>query len=49
MPGELIVGAVAVTLDRAAKVDRDKFVQTLRLSSRVPLKGMRQRKLILDS
>src|SRR6266481_8990791 len=38
MPGEVIVGAIAVTLDRAAKVQRDKFVQTLRLSSRVPLK-----------
>ena len=37
MPGEVIVGAVAVTLDRAAKVDRDKFVQTLRLSGRAPL------------
>jgi hypothetical protein len=38
MPGEVIVGAIAVTLDRTAKVGRDKFVQTLRLSSRVPLK-----------
>ena len=38
MPGEVIVGAIAVTLDRAAKVQRDKFVQTLRLPSRVPLK-----------
>jgi len=38
MPGEVIVGAIAVTLDRTAKVERDKFVQTLRLSSRVPLK-----------
>ena len=38
MSGEVIVGAVAVTLDRTAKVQRDKFVQTLGLSSRVPLK-----------
>ena len=38
MSGEVIIGAVAVTLDRTAKVERDKFVQTLRLSSRVPLK-----------
>jgi hypothetical protein len=37
MPGEAIVGAIAITLDRTAKVDRDKFIQTLRLSSRVPL------------
>ena len=37
-PGEVIEGAIAVTVDRAAKVQRDKFVQTLRLSSRVPLK-----------
>src|SRR5271165_1327940 len=38
MSGEVIVGAIAVTLDRAAKVQRDKFVQTLRFSSRIPLK-----------
>ena len=38
MSGEVIIGAVAVTLDRTAKVQRDKFVQTLRFSSRVPLK-----------
>ena len=38
MSGEVIIGAVAVALDRAAKVQRDKFVQTLRFSSRVPLK-----------
>jgi hypothetical protein len=38
MSGEVIIGAVAVTLDRAAKVQRDKFVQTLRFSSGVPLK-----------
>src|ERR1700683_2828672 len=38
MPGEVDVGAIAVTLDRAAKVQRDKIVQTLPLSSRVPLK-----------
>jgi len=35
----VIVGAVAVTLDRAAKVQRDQFVQTLRLSGRVPPKS----------
>jgi hypothetical protein len=38
MLGEVIIGAVAITLDRTAKVDRDKFIQTLRLSSGVPLK-----------
>src|SRR6266567_6786118 len=38
MPGEAIVGAIAITLDRTAKVDRDQLIQTLRLSSRVPLK-----------
>jgi hypothetical protein len=38
MPGEAIVGAIAITLDRTAKVDRDQFIQTLRLSSCVPLK-----------
>ena len=38
MPGEAIVGAIAITLDRTAKVDRDQFIQTLRLSSRVPFK-----------
>jgi hypothetical protein len=36
MPGEAIVGAIAITLDRTAKVDRDQFIQTLRLSCRVP-------------
>ena len=29
-PGEVIEGAIGVTVDRAAKVQRDKFVQTLR-------------------
>jgi hypothetical protein len=27
MPGEAIIGAVAVALDRAAKIDRNKLVQ----------------------
>ena len=31
------LSAIAITLDRTAKVDRDQFIQTLRLSSRVPL------------
>jgi hypothetical protein len=38
MPGKMIVGTIAVTLNRAAKVQRDKLVQTLRLPSRVPFK-----------
>jgi hypothetical protein len=38
MPGEAIVGTIAITLDRTAKVDRDQFIQTLCLSRRVPLK-----------
>ena len=38
MPGEVIVSAVAITLDRTVKIDRNEFLQTLRLPSRVPLK-----------
>jgi len=38
MPGEVIVSTVAITLDCTSKIDRNKFLQTLRLSSRVPLK-----------
>ena len=37
MLGEAIVGAIAITLDRTAKVARDQLIQTLRLSGRVPL------------
>ena len=39
MLGKAIIGAVAVALDRAAKVDRDKFIQTLGFTSRVPFKN----------
>ena len=38
LPGEAIVSAVAIALDRTAKIDRNEFLQTLRLSGRVPLK-----------
>jgi hypothetical protein len=34
MPAEVIIGAVAVAMDRAAKIDRNKLVQTLGLASR---------------
>jgi hypothetical protein len=37
MLGEAIVGAITITLDLTAKAARDQFIQTLRLSSRVPL------------
>jgi hypothetical protein len=37
MPGEVIVSAVAITLDRTVKIARNEFLQTLRLPSRVPL------------
>jgi hypothetical protein len=33
MPGEMIVSAVAITLDHTVKIDRNEFLQTLRLSS----------------
>jgi Phage integrase family len=35
---EVIVSTVAITLDRAVKIDRNEFLQTLCLPSRVPLK-----------
>jgi len=38
MPSEVIVSTVAITLDRTVKIDRNEFLQTLRLPSRVPLK-----------
>jgi hypothetical protein len=37
MLGEAIVGAIAITLDRTAKVARDQFIKTPRLSSGGPL------------
>jgi hypothetical protein len=36
--GKAIVTAIAVTLDRAAKVGRYEFLQTLRLAAGVPFK-----------
>ena len=41
MPGEVIVGAIAVTLDYTAKVDRNELVQAFRLPTDVPFKKAR--------
>src|SRR5215469_14282075 len=38
LSGKAIVCAVAIALDRAAKIDRNEFLQTLRLATGVPFK-----------
>ena len=39
MPRKVIICGVAVTFDRTVKIDRNEFLQTLRLPGGMPFKG----------